>query len=242
MILDGKKIAEDILAALGDSLHGATLGIVLSRGDAAAESFVRAKERAAERLGVSVVRGELSDVAECDGIIVQLPHPEAAQLLAQLPPEKDIDALGPAPIVASPVAGAIEEIFRHAAVEPKGKRAVVVGEGRLVGAPAADMLRRLGAEVEVVSLERGSLEALRHADIVVSGAGSPGLIKPEMLKRGVVLIDAGTSESQGKIVGDCDPTCAGVAGYFAPVPGGIGPVAVAMLFKNLAYLRAQRRG
>ena len=77
---------------------------------------------------------------------------------------------------------------------------------------------------------------LKDADIVVSGAGSPHLIKPEMLKEGVVLIDAGTSESAGKVVGDCDPACAELASVFTPVPGGVGPIAVAMLFKNFFAL------
>lgn len=77
---------------------------------------------------------------------------------------------------------------------------------------------------------------LKEADIVVSGAGSPHFIKPHMLKSGVVLIDAGTSEQAGKLAGDCDPACAEVVSVFTPVPGGVGPVAVAMLFKNLATL------
>jgi methylenetetrahydrofolate dehydrogenase (NADP+)/methenyltetrahydrofolate cyclohydrolase len=242
VVLDGKKIAEDIFVALGDSLRGATLGIVMSEGSAAALSFVRAKERAAERLGVKVVRGGFAELLSCDAVVIQLPHLQSAELLPQLPPEKDVDALGSAPLVASPVAGAIAEMLRYAGIDPKGTYAVVVGEGRLVGLPAAAMMRALGAEVEVISLERGSLESLKDADIVIAGAGSPGLIVPDMLKQGVVLIDAGTSESQGKVAGDCDPSCAGVASVFAPVPGGLGPVAVAMLFKNLADLRAQQRG
>ncbi len=72
--------------------------------------------------------------------------------------------------------------------------------------------------------------------MVVLGAGEPGLIKPEMLKPGVVLIDAGTSESAGKLAGDADPACAEVASVFTPVPGGVGPIAVAMIFKNLFAL------
>ena len=91
------------------------------------------------------------------------------------------------------------------------------------------------------TLEEGSIEDLKTADIVVCGAGNPGFIKPEMLKDGVALIDAGTSESSGKVVGDCDPACAEVASVFTPVPGGVGPVAVAMIFKNLFDLMENRR-
>ena len=102
--------------------------------------------------------------------------------------------------------------------------------------PAALILRRRGGNVTTVTLEEGSLEELRDADIIVSGAGSPGLIKPGMIKEGAVLIDAGTSESGGKVVGDASPECANKCALFTPVPGGIGPIAVAMIFKNLSAL------
>jgi methylenetetrahydrofolate dehydrogenase (NADP+) / methenyltetrahydrofolate cyclohydrolase len=106
----------------------------------------------------------------------------------------------------------------------------------LVGVPVAQLLKDLGAEVSVVTRNRGSLTDLKEADLVVLGAGDPGFVKPDMLKEGVVLIDAGTSEASGRVVGDADPNCASVASVFTPVPGGIGPIAVAMIFKNLFAL------
>jgi methylenetetrahydrofolate dehydrogenase (NADP+)/methenyltetrahydrofolate cyclohydrolase len=237
VIIDGRQIAEDILAGLGDSLRGKKLGIVVNIGDSATESFVKIKTKIAERLGVEIQHGRLDDlVALCDGVIVQLPHPDAETLLTQLPANKDIDALGPTPLVQAPVAEAVAEVLRREGVGVANKKAVVVGEGILVGGPVAQMLRSMGANVSVVTLEKGSLAELKDADIVVSGAGSPHLIKPEMLKQGVVLIDAGASEQGGKVVGDADPGCAEVASVFTPVPGGVGPIAVAMLFKNLAML------
>ena len=81
---------------------------------------------------------------------------------------------------------------------------------------------------------------LKDADIVVSGAGNPGFIKPEHLKKGAALIDAGTSELNKKITGDVDPACADIASVFTPVPGGVGPVAVAMIFRNLLNLLGHR--
>ncbi len=237
MIVDGKKIAEEIIAGLGASLCGKRLGIVVGSQDSATNSFIKIKSRAAERLGVVVVRGELEELIKtCDGVIVQLPIPNSEALLAALPPKKDVDALGLAPLVLAPVAGAIQEVLRFHEVEPRGKRAVVVGAGRLVGVPAAALLKDLGAKVSIITQTRGSLDELKTADIVVLGAGEPGLIKPEMLKQGVALLDAGTSEQGGKLAGDADPSCAAVASVFTPVPGGIGPIAVAMIFKNLSDL------
>jgi len=86
------------------------------------------------------------------------------------------------------------------------------------------------------------LAVLSTADIVVSGAGVPYLIKPEHLKQGVVLIDAGTSESDGAIVGDADPSCAEKCSVFTPVPGGVGPLAVACLFENAVLLAVRANG
>lgn len=245
MIVDGKKIADEIVAGLGSSLRGLTLGIVVGEGNAATDSFVRVKERLAQKLGVEVRRfgpEQIEEALRCDAVVVQLPMPNADELLAQVPQNKDIDNYPQAPVAA-----AVEEILRRSNVDPKNKKAVVVGEGRLVGRPVAEMLRAEGALVQVVTLEQGSLKSLKEADIVVSGAGSPNLIKPEMLKQGVVLIDAGTSDlpagkagQSGKLAGDCDPACAEVASLFTPVPGGVGPIAVAMLFKNLFTLA--RRG
>ncbi|HVM73442.1 MAG TPA: bifunctional 5,10-methylene-tetrahydrofolate dehydrogenase/5,10-methylene-tetrahydrofolate cyclohydrolase, partial [Candidatus Paceibacterota bacterium] len=99
--------------------------------------------------------------------------------------------------------------------------------------PAAELLKSLGAQVSIVTRQSGSLEQLHDADIIVLGAGDPGFVKPEMIKKGVILIDAGTSESAGKVVGDADPTCAEKCSVFTPVPGGVGPIAVAMIFRNL---------
>jgi methylenetetrahydrofolate dehydrogenase (NADP+) / methenyltetrahydrofolate cyclohydrolase len=238
VIIDGKKIAEEIIVGLGDSLRGKRLGIVVGTEDPATLSFVKIKTQAAERLGVEMVQGELADLIKtCDGIIIQLPHPDADALIAALPRDKDVDGIGKNPLVLSPVAAAIEEVLRRESGNLPGKRAVVVGHGRLVGAPAAELLRGLGAEVTVIESE-DSFAPLKNADIVVLGAGVPGLVKPGDLKEGVVLIDAGTSEQGGKVAGDADPRCADIASVFTPVPGGIGPIAVAMIFKNLATLNA----
>ena len=243
MIVDGKKIAEEIIATLekerGDFGH-LTLAVVSEGEDAATESFIKIKSRVAARLNVEVKRftpEEFIHALACDGIIVQLPIKDAEHWLAMIPAEKDVDAITDGErIVRAPVAEAVSEIFLRNNVSAAGKRAVVVGAGKLVGAPVADLLKDLGADVSVITKNEGNLLELKTADIVVLGAGEPGLVKPEMLKEGVVLIDAGTSEASGRLAGDADPACAEVSSVFTPVPGGIGPIAVAMIFKNLFIL------
>lgn len=188
--------------------------------------------------------------SDADAIIVQLPLPagvNAKDVCDAIPPEKDADVLsdsarqkfarGDTDALIPPVVGAIAEIFHAHAIDPRGKKAVIIGRGFLVGAPAAMWLAQQGAQVTVINRSTENFaEPLHDADIVVSGAGAPHLITPDMLKRGVLLIDAGTSESDGTIVGDIDPACAKLASLFTPVPGGIGPLAVACLFENAVAL------
>jgi len=250
MIIDGKQLAEDVYARLPQKTL--KLGILVGRGNPVIDSFVRIKERAATRLGVMLVKEEidvgttedvvlskLASLAECsDGVIVQLPLPDGIdteRVLAAIPPEKDVDGIAPNTVMRPPVAAAVRAILAYAGIDVAGKRAVVVGSGRLVGSPCAQLLSEHGALVTI--LGRGdSLEALQSAEIVILGAGDPGIVKPEHLTKGVVLIDAGTSESGGRVSGDADPSCAQIASVFTPVPGGIGPIAVAMIFKNLSDL------
>lgn len=257
MIVDGKKIAADILREVGSGITALgrplKLGVLFVAPDFATQKFIAIKEKRASELGVEVVKRELSAEVtteeaivaahelclETDGVIVQLPFSGSVgvqALLAAIPPSKDVDGLGGERVMLSPVIAAFEIILLENGVDPKGKTAVVVGQGNLVGKPAASWLASVGAAVVVVE-EGDDVEAqTKEADIVVLGAGHPGLLTPKMVKEGVVVLDAGTSESSGKLAGDADPAVADKASLFTPVPGGIGPVAVAMIFRNLLLL------
>ncbi|NBV76607.1 bifunctional 5,10-methylenetetrahydrofolate dehydrogenase/5,10-methenyltetrahydrofolate cyclohydrolase [bacterium] len=251
MIIDGKKIADDIYRSLVLP-RSLTLGIVVCGTDPVIESFVKIKERTAQRLRVRLERAVLPESAttkevlkallslkECDGVIVQLPLPQqvnVSAVLEMIPAHQDVDGVSSHPYVLAPVAGAVAQILAHSHVSIQGKKAVVVGDGRLVGRPVAELLRKEGAIVTTLTKERGSLKELRATDIIVLGAGEPGLVVPEMISGGAVLIDAGTSEQGGRVAGDADPACAKKCSVFTPVPGGVGPVAVAMIFKNLSTL------
>lgn len=259
MILDGRAVADELyeeLAVKRSSIDRAlTLGIVVCGADPVIESFVRIKTRSAGRLQIDMVRVDLPDTSSTedviaatnelasrtDSIIVQLPLPKSIDteaVLAAIPAEKDVDAINPTipddqhPVFA-PVALGVVHLLKKGGIDVRDKKTVVVGAGRLVGKPSAILLKRLGADVSMLTRSMGSMEDLKTADIIVAGAGNPGFIKPEHIKDGVAIIDAGTSESAGKVVGDADPSCAQKAAVFTPVPGGVGPVAVAMIFKNL---------
>ncbi len=260
MIVDGKQIASEILKEVHESLGGRipVVRAIVMAPTAVTESYLRIKERAAQSAGMTlqIVRLEheatTSEVIEkiilpgADAVIVQLPlpsHIDTQRVLNAIPLEKDADVLSEAAYqrfekggVLPPVAGAVDEIFKRNNVDVSGKSAVVFGEGRLVGKPIAAWLKQQGALVAVHTKESNTAVDFEKAHIIVSGAGQPHFIKAEWLMPNTILIDAGTSELAGAIVGDMEPACADMAQLFTPVPGGIGPIAVACLYKNVAAL------
>ena len=206
MVIDGKKISQEIIAQLERERSALPpvlrLGFVMAEGSEVSASFVRLKERIANKLQVVVLREPVKETrqairaverlaARSEGLIVQLPLPAQIDIdavLRAIPPSHDVDAENPDiqdRFVRAPVAEAISEIFVRCNIAAARKKAVVVGAGRLVGAPAATLLRDLGADVSIITQTHGSLSELKTADIVVLGAGEPGLVKPEMLQEGV---------------------------------------------------------
>lgn len=254
MIIDGRALAERRIVELlseRSTLGPLTLSLVVMQEDAVTASFLRIKSRVAERLQVTVEYVPTIAAARGDGVILQLPLPPGSDVDHErnsIPFLRDVDGLSDAAWDAfvrgdfppPPVARALSTILDSVAVTVRGKKVTVVGHGRLVGKPAAELCRQLGAQVTVVGKGDDVAQKTRDADVVVLGAGEPGLLKPEMVRDGVVILDAGTSESSGKVVGDADPRCAERASLYTPVPGGVGPVAVVEIFANLFALVKRR--
>jgi methylenetetrahydrofolate dehydrogenase (NADP+) / methenyltetrahydrofolate cyclohydrolase len=264
MIVDGKQIAEDLKRQLAKSIKvggNATLAVVAVGDDPTSAKFVERKRQFALDIGVPVMCFEynvdisqdeliaevtrISAREDIQGVVVQLPLPvdmRPQEILKHIPSSKDVDALSPSPIVLSPVVGAINTIFERHGVELAGKHIVIVGQGALVGRPTALYLAAAGYDVAVADIATEDLAATtQRADILILGCGSPHLIRPEIIKSGVVLIDAGTSVLGGKLMGDAHPDCAEKAALFTPVPGGVGPITIAMLFQNLLELSARQQ-
>ena len=258
-----EKIRLRLKSEISQLSRAPRLGIIEVGSDPTIESFVKIKKKVGESLGVSIHHRKLggdATTSECifatrelaqevDGIIVQLPLPPSVDVdavLAVVPPEKDVDVIGAEGVeryaigksdFIPPVAGAVAHILVEGGFGGfnKRKRALIIGKGRLVGAPVAQWFRQIsGMIVRQVDKKVASLkEETLRADVIVSGAGVPKLITPDMVHEGVVLIDAGTSEQVGRLVGDIDPACQEKAALFTPVPGGVGPVTVAVLYENL---------
>ena len=186
-----------------------------------------------------------------DGILVQLPLPaglDGNALLLEIDPDKDADGLHPTnlgrlvrsePGLRSCTPAGVMEILQDASIDPAGKKAVVLGRSILVGKPIALMLLDANATVTMGHSKTPDLAAVtREADILVVAVGRPGLVTAEMVKPGAVVIDVGINrvekpEGGSRLVGDVDFEAAGaIAGAITPVPGGVGPMTVALLMQN----------
>ncbi|ADI63714.1 Methenyltetrahydrofolate cyclohydrolase ['Nostoc azollae' 0708] len=205
------------------------------------------------------VIAELNQDEQVNGILVQLPlpkHLDAISLLHRIAPDKDADGLHPVNLgrlvrgeagLRSCTPAGVIRLLEEYKIPLLGKQAVVVGRSILVGKPMALMLLEVDATVTIAHSRTQDLKTItQNADILIAAAGIPGLITAQMVKLGAVVVDVGINritDSSGKsrLVGDIDfSTTAMVAEYITPVPGGIGPMTVAMLLQNTvsSYLQA----
>jgi methylenetetrahydrofolate dehydrogenase (NADP+)/methenyltetrahydrofolate cyclohydrolase len=195
---------------------------------------------------------KINSVPDICGIIVQLPlpgHIDKKAVMDAIDPELDVDCLGSVrgekfyqgdTTIGFPTALACLAILDHIKIplmdtEGKEKNIVCLGQGELVGKPVTALLRFRGlSPIPVTRKTEGKEDIIKNADIIISGIGHGKHITAEMVKEGVVIIDAGTSESNNSIVGDVDlGSVESVASFVSPVPGGVGPVTVAMLLRNV---------
>jgi len=187
----------------------------------------------------------LNDDPSVHGIIVQLPLQDPTQteeIVNLVNPTKDIDALGKNAVFEPATAMAILWLLAGYDVDLQGKHVVLIGRGRLVGAPLERGLKASG--VNVVSVDKNTKDiasVVLDADVIISGAGSPGLLKSDMIKQGAVVVDAGVAGEQGKTSGDLDPAIYEQRDDLTITPrkGGVGPLTVSALFDNV--IRATRQ-
>lgn len=242
------------------------LAIISVAENPVTQQFITIKKKFAQSVGVEVLHKQFDQSVTTEvvldaveqfnqdalvhGIVVQLPLSETLdtqKILDSIAIDKDVDVLSTyslkqyaqeGDIILPPVIGAVRELCVRYKVELKDKNVLVIGSGRLVGAPGASWFKTQGARVVVADNPNEPIAPyVQKADIILSGAGHAHLVKKDMIQEGVVLFDAGASESKGVIVGDVDPACAEHAALLTPVPGGIGPMTVAILFKNLYVLQ-----
>jgi methylenetetrahydrofolate dehydrogenase (NADP+)/methenyltetrahydrofolate cyclohydrolase len=257
-----ERVKVDVAAYKEETGRTPGLATVLVGDDPASEIYVSNKRRTTEEVGMrsihhgpeaSIREEELLDLVrelgeddEVDGILVQLPlpaHLDSDAVVQALNPEKDVDGLTPvnAGLLAHGTPGLVPctpagvmELLAHEGVELEGAEAVVVGRSKLVGVPVARLLLQANATVTVCHSRTRDLDATcRRADILVAAVGVPRLLGREAVKEGAIVIDVGMNRLEDGLAGDVDyEAAAEVAAAITPVPGGVGPMTIAMLLSN----------
>ncbi len=260
------QVAEDV-KAFGRPVCLAT---ILVGDDPASHVYVGSKHKASHEAGIDSrdhrfpedtqqveilnLIAELNADDGVDGILVQLPlpaHMDEPTVLRAVDPAKDVDGfhvlnagrlyLGEPFLVPATPSGVMVMLEAHD-VELEGKEAVVIGRSEIVGKPMAMLLLAEHATVTICHSRTADLAAHpRRADVLVAGVGRPGLVTKEMDTPGATVIDVGVNRTEAGLVGDVDPGVWEVAGLMTPVPGGVGPMTIAMLLRNtLTAARARR--
>jgi methylenetetrahydrofolate dehydrogenase (NADP+) / methenyltetrahydrofolate cyclohydrolase len=247
------------------------LATVLVGEDPASHIYIGKKHEAAREAGIEPhdhklpadtaedelleLVGELNADHSVDGILVQLPlpdHVDEGRVLRAVSPRKDVDGFHPASagqlyldeptfVPATPLG--IMALLEEYSVPLEGKRAVVIGRSTIVGKPAALLLLRANATVTICHSRTTDLA--RHvsaADVVVAAVGKAGVVSQDMVKPGSTVVDVGMNRTEEGLRGDVDPEAAEVAGLITPVPGGVGPMTIAMLLRNTLKAANYRAG
>lgn len=254
-ILESRKILEELKREVARR-KSPRLAIFWIGENFDSKKYVGAKAEAADKIGAEievfrfnedVQENEISEQITkaiqggFDGIMIQLPLPAQLnrnKLISLIPKDMDVDGLrfcaGLDSDFTPAVVGAIFKAIELSGINIQTADIAVIGKGFLVGGPLERMFFQMNLNFEIFDKKTTDLgERLKDKDLIISATGVAGLVKPEMIKDGVVLIDAGVCEESGKIAGDIDPACYQKALQYTPVPGGIGPMTVAMLMKNL---------
>jgi methylenetetrahydrofolate dehydrogenase (NADP+)/methenyltetrahydrofolate cyclohydrolase len=254
-LIDGKKLADKILLQIKDKLAkmNAKPGLVaiLIGDNDTSKLYLKLKGKACQETGINFhsyllddncnedkiieVINWLNNDAETTGIIVQLPLPskfKTDKIIQAIAPAKDVDGFQPKSKFISPNILGIIELLKTTKVNLKNKQIIILSNSKIFSQPFKKLLPN--SKIEYINPQDKNLTTkTKTADILIVAIGQPYFIKPEMIKKDAILIDVGINTIKGKTVGDIDPACDKVAAWRSPVPGGVGPMTVAMLLKNL---------
>lgn len=263
-LLNGKELADFIKERQAQQVRGLTqahgiqpkLAIVQCKDDPVINTYVRLKKVYGADIGIKVdthnvpqskvqdLLNELNTDNSVHGIIVQLPlanTDETDDIVNLVAPNKDVDALGKNAAFDPATPMAIMWLLSGYNIELNGKHILLIGRGKLVGAPLEKTLLSSGYNVEVIGRSVADLsEHTKEADIIITATGSPAILYPDMIKQGAVVVDAGVASESGKTVGDLHESVYERGDLtITPTKGGVGPLTVCALFENV--IRAARR-
>jgi methylenetetrahydrofolate dehydrogenase (NADP+) / methenyltetrahydrofolate cyclohydrolase len=264
------KVREEVAAEVEELGH-VGLATVLVGDDPASHVYINLKQKHARAAGIEArdlklpadttqddliaTIEELNSDDSVDGLLVQLPLPDQldeSRVIEAIDPAKDIDGIHPfnagmlylgRPRLVPGTPLGIMRMLAEYDIELRGARAVVIGRSAIVGKPMAHLLLQANATVTVchsrtVDIERHTLDA----DVLVAAVGQLHLVGADMVKAGATVIDVGMNRTEDGLFGDVDPSAMEIAGHMTPVPGGVGPMTVAMVLKNTVSAARAKRG
>ena len=266
------NVAQQISQYVAQGKRAPGLAVILVGADPASQVYVGSKRKSCSEIGITSksydlpettteqalleLIEELNQDTEVDGILVQLPlpkHIDSTKVIEQISPEKDVDGFHPynvgrlcqrIPTLRACTPYGVMKLLETTGISFYGKHAVIVGASNIVGRPMALELLLAGCTVTVTHRFTEDLAShIRQADILVVAVGKPKFIKGEWIKEGAVVVDVGINRLEGKLVGDVEfDIAAQRASYITPVPGGVGPMTVAMLMQNTLSAYEKQQG
>ena len=266
------NVAQQISQYVAQGKRAPGLAVILVGADPASQVYVGSKRKSCAEIGIVSksydlpettteqalleLIEELNQDTEVDGILVQLPlpkHIDSTKVIEQISPEKDVDGFHPynvgrlcqrIPTLRACTPYGVMKLLETTGISFYGKHAVIVGASNIVGRPMALELLLAGCTVTVTHRFTEDLAShIRQADILVVAVGKPKFIKGEWIKEGAVVVDVGINRLEGKLVGDVEfDIAAQRAAYITPVPGGVGPMTVAMLMQNTLSAYEKQQG
>ena len=266
------NVAQQISQYVAQGKRAPGLAVILVGADPASQVYVGSKRKSCAEIGITSqsydlpettteqalleLIEELNQDTEVDGILVQLPlpkHIDSTKVIEQISPEKDVDGFHPynvgrlcqrIPTLRACTPYGVMKLLETTGISFYGKHAVIVGASNIVGRPMALELLLAGCTVTVTHRFTEDLAShIRQADILVVAVGKPKFIKGEWIKEGAVVVDVGINRLEGKLVGDVEfDIAAQRASYITPVPGGVGPMTVAMLMQNTLSAYEKQQG
>ena len=266
------NVAQQISQYVAQGKRAPSLAVILVGADPASQVYVGSKRKSCAEIGITSksydlpettteqalleLIEELNQDTEVDGILVQLPlpkHIDSTKVIEQISPEKDVDGFHPynvgrlcqrIPTLRACTPYGVMKLLETTGISFYGKHAVIVGASNIVGRPMALELLLAGCTVTVTHRFTEDLAShIRQADILVVAVGKPKFIKGEWIKEGAVVVDVGINRLEGKLVGDVEfDIAAQRASYITPVPGGVGPMTVAMLMQNTLSAYEKQQG
>ena len=266
------NVAQQISQYVAQGKRAPGLAVILVGADPASRVYVGSKRKSSAEIGITSKSYDLPETTTeqallelikelnqdntVDGILVQLPlpkHIDSTKVIEQISPEKDVDGFHPynvgrlcqrIPTLRACTPYGVMKLLETTGISFYGKHAVIVGASNIVGRPMALELLLAGCTVTVTHRFTEDLAShIRQADILVVAVGKPKFIKGEWIKEGAVVVDVGINRLEGKLVGDVEfEVAAQRASYITPVPGGVGPMTVAMLMQNTLSAYEKQQG